>query len=154
IPSSPTPLSTLTSTRRPNTATPTEQLAETNTPRPTTDVLATASAIAASATEEPTAETPTAAGSGEATALPPSETARVSPAADPSVTRQTPTIDASSTVRATSAASPTAATRTPAMVSVVEDEGDSDGSQMLLVALLIAAGLAIIGVSQATRRPK
>src|SRR5690606_4507779 len=56
IPSSPTPLSTLTSTRRPNTATPTEQLAETNTPRPTTDVLATASAIAASATEEPTAE--------------------------------------------------------------------------------------------------
>ena len=65
-------------------------------PRPTADILATASVIAAQPIVGPT-QTPTAVGSGEATTLPPDELTRVRPESDPSarcVPRQTPIIAA------------------------------------------------------------
>ncbi|MBK8138543.1 MAG: hypothetical protein IPK52_22490 [Chloroflexi bacterium] len=43
------------------------------------------------------------------------------------------------------------ATRSPAILTEVESSGGS-GGQTLLVAILIALGLAVVGVSQATRR--
>jgi len=138
----PTPLPTLTRTPR---ATNTARPSLTASPAPTetvfqpqaTGVEATASALAATAEPTETRQTPTADGSGEATALPSTE----------SLTRA-PTV-----LSATPAVEPTdqpESTRSPAILTEVESGGG--GGQTLLVAILIALGLAVIGVSQATRR--
>ena len=100
---------------------------------------ATASALAA--TDEPTtaAETPTVDGSGVATIVPVTPSSTAAPAAEDT---QTPEAGASDEPDAT---------RSPAILTEVESSGGS-GGQTLLVAILIALGLAVVGVSQATRR--